>query len=271
MKERTIRYENVVNFLRTLNDKDERFNFFLNACKAEEFDLCEACLDAGMDINDYYISEGNSLQCLIIYRNVTIETAEWLINKGLNINFEYCGNTALNMACEYNNLEIAKYLIKKGAKITKFSKDKCKHVITDLELAFFTENVEFINLILESGSYTKNELTKELGGLNRAVLDGRYEVAKLYLEFSRKYNLFPDFYDKQGRMAIHIAVFHSDEKMLKLLLENNANPNAKIRSGSWYDKNFKVVTPMDIAILNENEKIKNLLALYGGKAYIKKS
>ena len=254
MDDREISYVDLVKVIRNLKPGNGAFYFFNNACELGNLDLCQACLDAGIDIN---VTEKHSKNTLImetiINNKLTVKTAEWLISHGAAvIAKDPYGFTALTFACDAGNFELAKFLLEKGAVIRDSDFGK-----TDLIIAIECgNNQEIVELLLNTGFYEDKKFELEVA-FSRAIDLELTDIVKVLLEHGVSANTF--FY---GVPALHDAVENRSIDIVKILLENGADVNA-IRKDTaskyrgWY-------TPLDI--VDEKEPIYQLLLKYGGKA-----
>ena len=78
----------------------------------------------------------------------------------------------------------------------------------------------------------------------------------------REISLKDDYYC--GSLTLlHLAVRNRDIKTARLLLEHNANVNAKTRLGESHIVDLSI-TPMDMAVLKDDISMKYLLSEFGG-------
>lgn len=252
MAKKAIQNREVLNIVRHLGDNSQ-FEFFLGACKEANLEVCKICLDAGIDIN---IQGGPNKEKLLagLARSdtFTTEVGDWLIENGADINYSNKnGITALTVACMEGNFEAAKYFVDKGINI-KYNSDRG----SDLKWAVQGENYEIIKMLLD----LKIDYKDTNWSFIEAVKRGLYESVKLFLEKGISPNFFGSY-----ETPLHVAVNRKDIQMAKILLKNNAEVNAKIE---WYPDpdgyEMIVLTPMDIAVLNKDIEMQDLLKSFGG-------
>ncbi|MBP5426557.1 MAG: ankyrin repeat domain-containing protein [Clostridiales bacterium] len=118
--------------------------------------------------NDMYMEE-----LLEACREGSIESAETLLDKDININEEILALNSKNEVCVITPLigaclnfkeEFVQYLILKGADINK----SCYNVGTPLDVAFKYENVQLIKLLIEN--FVKIDLDKESKGEHKDIM-----------------------------------------------------------------------------------------------------
>ena len=257
MDAKQISYVDLVEVIRNLKPGNGAFYFFNNACELGNIPLCQACLDAGIDIN---VKEKHSRNTLlmetIIKDKLTVEIAEWLINHGADVNakdpYDF---TALSFACDAGRYDLVKFLLEKGAVIRDSDINQ-----SDLIIAIRCgHNQKIVELLLDTGFYATKKYELEVA-LSSAIDFNLTEIVRVLIEHGVSANT--SFY---GLPALHDAVENRCFGIAKILLENGADVNC-IRQDSesthrgWY-------TPLDV--VEETEPIYQLLVEYGGKATTK--
>jgi len=257
MEDREISYVDLVKVIRNLRAGNGAFYFFNNACELGNIELCQACLDAGIDIN---VTEKHSRNTLlmetIINGKLSVEIADWLISHGADVNVkDPYGFTALTFACCAGNFELAEFFLKKGAVIRDSDLSK-----TDLIIAVECgKNQKIVELLLNTGFYDKKKYELETA-FSRAIELGVTEIVRVFLEFGVSPNT-----SSYGASAIHYAVEVGNVDVVSLLLNKGADVNA-IREDTcskyrgWY-------TPLDM--VDKDNPVYNVLVEFGGKATTK--
>lgn len=258
MEEKTINSQELMNVLRSMKDEDELFYFFLRTCENGNLQLCQMCLDAGADINIYeHFHHQPLLKVLVSSGKFTTKVADWLIEKGADINITGYGNfTPLTTACYNGELEIAKYFIDKGIKIRQYKKDGDT---SDLYYAVGGGNYEIVRLLLEAGADLEADVRYEDNPFIRAVEEKKSNIVELFLQKG----VSPNFY-LYGSTPLHNAVAERDTEIARLLLEYNANVNAKLQDSCSFIKEYLAVNSIDIAIFNQDIAMQKLLLEFGG-------
>ena len=100
---------------------------------------------------------------------------------------------------------------------------------------------------------TEKEEKKEYPGIIEAVIDANIAAVKELLKENR--NLVKET-DESGNTPLHIASYLNLKNIVKLLLENGADPNAPDNMGR---------TAADLSIIGNNPEIEKLLKSHGGK------
>lgn len=250
--------QDLLKIVQSMEEDNDRFNFFLKACEIGSLSICQICLDAGIDIN---IVKRPYRQTLLIKLvedgHFTTEIADWLIERGANMDI---GNitdyTALSEACCKGNFEAAEYFIKKGAEIQK----------EDLLRAVAGKNCGIVEMLLESGiDLDETSVFKSSNPLIEAIEYRTHSIVEL---FSRKYATI-NFY-VEGRTPLHWAALSNRTDIVRILLEHGADANVRVEPDDAFDRNDFFITPMDIAIFKKNEEMQKLLKKFNGLASTKK-
>lgn len=236
-----ISYPEMLDIIRSMTRKDELFYFFLRACESGNLQLCQTCLDAGADINiteHYYNSSLFRVFCES--PKFTIKVADWLIDKGVNLEINGYRCSPLSYACSEGNLELAKYFYKKGVKISK------KYDV--LYAAICSGNPKMVKWLLDL-----NVINITPKYLVTAIEKGDFNITKILLEKG----ISPNFY-YHCKTPLHVAIIQKRRAIACLLLEHNAFVNAPLEKGN------SVKTPMDIAVSNNDTNMQALLLEFGG-------
>ncbi|MBS1988172.1 ankyrin repeat domain-containing protein [Candidatus Dependentiae bacterium] len=172
------------------------------------------------------------------------EIANLLIHAGVDPNlvdqdFELPLNIAIRSCLNKKNrrfsIELVKTLINTGASINPKRQNGNYELCSPLREAVKNEDIEIINLLIDSGAIINLEVASdslgvdpELIPLHIAVKSENREVAKILLEKGARVNKR----DVYGETALHIAAKNNDVRMVELLLKNGAKPNKVNRSDS---------------------------------------
>lgn len=221
--------------------------------------ICQICLDAGADINITESSYGYTLLYKLAENGkFTTEVADWLIEKGADINLPIaCGQTNLTISCYKGNFESAKYFIDKGMKITK----------KDLSAAVYGKNYEIVKMFLE----LEDDLKDGNYSFFSAIEHKQTNIVELFLQKGAT----PNFYSGKGITPLHQATLNKDIQTAQILLKYNASVNAKLKADARFvydefttdkypfNQSF-ALTPMDIAVINQDIAMQKLLTSFGG-------
>lgn len=264
MAKENVDYQELLNIVRSMKNSDELYYFFLRACENGSLNVCQICLDAGADINMRESKYKHTLLNGLTENNkLTPEVADWMIKNGADINLVGYGQSNLSWACINDNYDIAKYFIDKGIKFTKY--DSNLGLVGDLYWAVDGKNYNIVKLLLESGVEFETDVICDSNPFMNAVENKLYEIAELFLQNG----LSPDFYAYDFYhycvAPIHIATKMKDIQMTSILLKYNANVNAKIKNNNeWFIEDTTLLTPMDIAVFNQDVEMQKLLESFGG-------
>ena len=236
--------------VRAMKKHSEVFNFFLRACETGALKVCQACLDAGVDVNIKGDSKETVLISLVKSGNFTTKVADWLIKNGIDVNIcDSADNSCFSYACCSGNYVAATYFIENGVRV----QDR------DLEFAVKGGNSQIFELIIDRGvdlNYSNDS------GCNPYLLAIDYKNT-LMVEFFLRKGADPNFY-YFDMAPLHRAALKGDLDTAKLLLRYKADVNAKLKGDIAFICGDIALTAMDIAIIKKDEKMKRLLSLYGG-------
>ena len=190
--------------------------------------VIESILDENDNIDDYDDDTLENTNC-----DDTINSCEensiikMLINKGANVNANIIitHETPLSLSMFYDNMEIAKLLIKTGANVNHqsgiiFNRSSLLKIATE------DYQREMQMLLIQNGANiditVKNDDSIECNLLQSAVLNNDYKITELLLKKGANPNAFNSFKNKP---AILYAIAKNNPHILELLLNNEANPN----------------------------------------------
>lgn len=175
-----------------------------------------------------------------------------LINKS-DIN----GITPLHIATYYQDSNLVKFLIQKGAAPDLRTRDG----FTPLHIAVYKGDFRIVDLLLS---------TKEVD-VNRATTEDNYSPLHIGVRFSSPQNILERLVQaaanvnnrtKRGRTPLHIAVIRGDIEAIKFLLQKKARVNT-FSLPSEFDAGGK--TPLDDALEKGCDEIINLLKAHGAQ------
>lgn len=264
MAKKNVQYQELLNIVRSMKNTDELYYFFLRACENGNLNVCQICLDAGADVNMHESRYKHTLLNTLTENNkLTPEVADWLIENGADINLVGYGNSNLSNACMNGNYDIAKYFIDKGIKITKF--DPYWKFGGDLHWAVHEKHYDIVKLLLESGAEFETDVKEDTENPFFCAVEHKlYKIVELFLQKGAS----PNFYVYgNGYMItpLHLATQMKDIKMASILLKYNANVNAKMdNNNKRFIKDTTLLTPMDIAVFNQDVEMQKLLESFSG-------
>ncbi|XP_064622063.1 serine/threonine-protein phosphatase 6 regulatory ankyrin repeat subunit A-like isoform X2 [Lineus longissimus] len=94
--------------------------------------------------------------------------------------------------------------------------------------------------------------------VHEASQSGKTEIAKLLVEYDEGQHLSKG--NQDGRTCLHLACMTNNLELCKLLLDNNANINAVMKSKSQKEQ---YLTPLDVALIKGNTEIAEYLKANG--------
>lgn len=185
------------------------------------------------------------------------DTFKLLIDKGADINYVNArSQNMLLQAIELGYSDMINTLVDAGIDLLFMD----HNAWTAMHYAIEQKDIKTVFLLLEKEpdllSY-KNKFgnTPLLLTLDKAIKENDKSfivLAKMLLEKEKYLNVS----NAVGNTALHLAATINDYDLVKLLVEQGANPNVK---------NAKDWRPIDIAVKNENVDMANLLRYYGAE------
>ena len=151
------------------------------------------------------------------------------------------GDTPIHVALANGQIEVAKILIDKGLSINELSEFDKR---TPLMRAIEQGNTDSVKFILE---HKCNINLKKEDGKSALIMSQDAEISELLLKNGANINAT----DKLKRTALHWAVDHGQEDIVRVLLKYH--PNLKL-------KDISNETPLAIAIKDKNINIIKLLS-----------
>ena len=263
MDKNQIKYQELLDIVKSMKSDEELLLFFLRACENKNFKICQLCLDAGININIKAGLYGETLfQQFVQGGKFTPEVADWLIEHGADMNISYV-HTSLSHACYHGNYDMAKYFIDKGMNIRQYKdRDKDGSINeSDLYQAVYGGNYEIVKMLIDLGVDLEENVYPAVNAYYTAIRSKKHKIVELFLQTGANTECY--FYDFT---PLHYAVYHNDIILAEILLKYNANVNAEIKKdGRLIDSNY-AITPMDIAQIKNNKDMQNLLLKFNGKA-----
>ena len=215
--------------------------------KKDKISLHSAAFNGEIEIVKTLISNGARVYAIdnegrtplhIVAFNGDKKIAKILISKGANVNSQdKYGETPLHSAAFNGEIEIVKTLISNGADVNV----KNKEGKTPLHIALLS--LEKVGNQKTEVSISRSEIVKTL------ILNGA-NVMNIVVSTEHKINLLT---------PLHIAAFYGDKELVKILISNGANVNAKDAYGSK--------TPLHNAAFNGDKKIVKTLISNGARVY----
>ena len=202
---------------------------------------------------------GDDLINAIAYQD--LDKVKNLIEAGVDINYQYeadgSGTTPLMMACMYNFVDIAKFLLEKGADVSP----KSKRGGTTALMGAAGASEELVDLLLGKGADVSvrddmgiTAFTYSITG----VLSDRVGLknAKTLLDKGADVDESPPSGPTAGYTCLMMAAGNQRPDIVKFLVENGADVNAKAGDGK---------TALDMAEREEDQEMIALLKELGAK------
>lgn len=177
-------------------------------------------LNAGVKVNATDADGDTPLICAAM--NGHIATVKSLIEQKATIDHKNKnGETALMWACEFGNAEIAQLLIKHGAHVNAQRKDG----VTALRWAVKGGHADVVKILIATNAYV------DLAVLNWAVSKDNLNVAKILVDHLGKQKVTINEIAIGKFTPLMWAARNGNKKMVKFLIENKADINAKDKEG----------------------------------------
>lgn len=235
-----LRYKEAKEEKQLQKEKEQRNNDLLEAVKSGDVEKVRCLIENGASINYKGVVDDKKICSLqIAIEQSNNDLVSLLIEKGAKINNHYGDETPLIMAIKKKNKHIVSFLISKGADVN-FHKKK-----TPLD---FAEDEDIANLLLSHGAKTKSELEAELAAEEKRKREEAEESRKKYqMQIMLNENLLTaiqkraidiveslisqgadvNYSTMQGNTPLTFAISAGNMDILKLLLQNGADPNKK--------------------------------------------
>ena len=190
----------------------------IQAIKYKQTDIINYLLENNADVN--LKEELTGFTPLMASLN-NIAIAELLIEKGADIEAkDDDGINALVYASTYNDEEMVKFLLEKGADANTVCEIENEHTdiaSTPLMNAAYRGNTNIINMLLENGANINYTTDFGMTALIMAASFNQFEAAKILLEN----NADTSMTDEYGRTALDLAKSEDYEDIVALLEQYN--------------------------------------------------
>ena len=225
--------------------------------RVNDINAVKELIASGADINQQNERNGyTSLMIAACLRNHE-EMAKLLISEGADIDHQNKrGTTSLILACSFNRVEMAKLLISEGADINIRGKDGETALI-----AAGCLSQELVELLLLKGADVNAKKANGTGVFTECI-NGVFwksvtlELAEILLSRGVDIDEAHTSGGSQGFTNLIMAVDSNNEEVVRFLIKNGANVNAKTRDGS---------TALSLAEKMEYQNIIEILKANGAK------
>ena len=226
------------NWSHTLMQTDDDANLFRLACRDGDVDLVRRLIMLGAIRND---EEGINRALVRACYWGNVEIVRELIKSDLYEVLNY--NSALPNAV--NSAEVVQELLKQeGVDINQFDE---KHR-TPLARAIDVGSEEVVRLLILRSAIDSVDLKYEMNSMMRACRRGNIEIVGELFKYG--YGTDLDKEDINGYTALHFSCEQGDSDIVAMLLTAGAELT---------HKNKKGYTPLDIAIIDENDTVISVL------------
>jgi ankyrin repeat protein len=182
-----------------------------------------------------------------------LELAKYLIAKGANVNeLNIQKETPLVYAAEGGHLKLAELLIAKGADVNI----KTTLNAAPIHYALWADRTEVFNLLLKKGADFKLTRGEGFTMLHEAAGGASAEIVDLLL----KKGMTVDQKTSFGATPLHFASRHGSEEIVSLLIKKGADVNALSQDGLW---------PLELAAKRGRTEVAAMLLNAGAKLSMK--
>ncbi len=222
------------------------------AIKNNDLSCLHAYLSGGgnPDLVDEY---GNGLIHLAICDG-KLATAEVLLRHGASPSLEDgFGNLPLHVACIYGEWEAARLLVGFGAEMDATSE---KRPWTPLMIALNERHIHLANWLIEMGANT--DFVEEEEGWTPFLVACENGLKEVSLEMIKKgahLDAAIRAGDIAGRSAIHLVAYHGEVDLIKVLVEEGVDVNAKPIGGG--------LSALHWAVYNDHQPLVDFLLEVG--------
>lgn len=208
-------------------------------------EVASYCLEFGAPITDPVLTE--------IVRGHSFSTYKVLVSHGLDINHvvPWYGDVLI-VACQSGDISWARFCLENGADANLHMVDDSKYALT---ATAESSTIEIANLLLQYGAKLQGS-----GAIVIAAEQGKLEMVKFLLEKGANIDEIglKDFGDdrvtEEGGSALHKAIAHGWEDIVRYLLDNGADK---------YLLDIKGRTPLMRARENGSSSLIHILKTYG--------
>ena len=201
------------------------------AVYTDNIQVVKLLLNQGVSVNRV-----NNFGNLSISWCISLEMAEYLVSKGININFvDKDGWTPLHdYSGRRSRLDIAKFIISRGAHIN--ARDNIG--FTPLMIALKSSPISYIQFLVKNGANVNIRTHDKTTALHLAVLRGDVDIVKTLIDADADVNA-----QNNGKMTpLHQAAIDGRYEIVKLLVESGADVNIRNIRGKtplWAAENMR--------------------------------
>jgi ankyrin repeat protein len=164
---------------------------------------------------------------------------------------EKYGLTVLVIAAKNGHLDIAQLLLAHNADPNYYERGSCCHP-TPLMVAAYNGDLEMVKLLLGKGAKVNTSPDEGVAAIDEAISQNHPDVVKLLLENGADPN-----HHVLGARPLHHAAYYGYPQIVSLLIDHGADINAKSISDNK--------TPLAIAIQHKHLDVVELLKKAGAK------
>ncbi len=163
---------------------------------------------------------------LYIVKNNKFEDFKRLVESGISLSARYFKRTLLNLTVDYDNIQMADFLLKKGVKVINSVRPGNSNGdnVTTLQLGVRNDNEEVVRLLLKNGA--RPNVTYQYG--HRPIL---FKIPP-FVSSSR--NSETSYSRKRYAQPLQLAMEEGNESIAQLLLEHGADANVTNSKGETF-------------------------------------
>ena len=213
-----------------------------------DFDSIRLMLENGANPDSRYES-GQSFLFLAAMRKNYATVANLFLEKGANIDLQdKNGYSVLMVASYFNQTESAKFLVENNADRDLQNNDGS----TALMMASQNGNLEIVTALVSKGAKLNLRNKAGFSALFIAILHGHNEIVEF---LARQHGTDINFGLDNADPLLMLAIEPNNIEVIKILLKYQADVTLKNQYG---------LTALDVALINRNEEIAELLIEHGG-------
>ena len=226
------------------------------ACDRNYEEMAKLLISGGADVNWQKERNGYTALMTAAFHNHE-EMAKLLISEGADIDHQSKrGTTSLILACSFNHFEVAKLLISEGADLNIRGKDGETALI-----AAGCLSQELVELLLSKGADVNAKKVDGTGVFSECMNGVLWksvtlELAEILLSKGVDIDEACTSGGSQGFTNLIMAVDSNNEEVVRFLIKNGANVNAKTRDGD---------TALSLAVKKGYTNIIEILKANGAK------
>ena len=198
-----------------------------DAYKSKDYKKLEQLLEKGTDPNQLDKARGLPLMFDAAWNNDVV-VMELLYKYGGKVDGEYgtTNVTFLLAACQQNSFEAVKFLVLKGADVSR--KNTKAGNQTPIRFACKTGNVELVSFLLDKGANIEDTPDDKITPIIQAVQRNHYALVMFLIQKGANVNACA----RDKETALNQAIIKNNVEIVELLLKHGADATAVDKDGN---------------------------------------